>query len=85
MLFLVVVAISTCFSTSVTIETQTESNPNVVEMSTSIISSEYDTRQYRLVTLDNKLDVLLISDAEAEKVRKARSTKFQIFTLISGP
>lgn len=40
------------------------------EMVGPVIVSEYDTRQYRIVTLENKLNVLLISDKDAEKVRK---------------
>lgn len=48
-------------------------------MEPPIIVSEFDTRDYRLVTLENKLKVLLISDKDADKVRGDESTVLRSF------
>src|SRR5690554_6690688 len=40
--------------------------PRVTDTTTAIITSPNDTREYRALTLDNQLQVLLISDAEIE-------------------
>lgn len=35
-----------------------------------LIISENDKREYRLITLNNELEVMLIHDVDADKVRK---------------
>ena len=56
-IFLLIVQGSTLVSTE-------ESSPNM-----PLIVSEYDTRTYRIIKLENELEALLIHDADADKVR----------------
>ena len=60
-------------------EFEIEENQLDSAMEPPIIVSEFDTRDYRLVTLENKLKVLLISDKDADKVRGDESTFLRSF------
>lgn len=47
--------------------TQDNNNNKQAANSNQVISSPYDNRQYRAITLDNGLEVILVSDPETEK------------------
>ena len=69
--FTALVSIAGCGEKSTT--DQVESSPAVAEALADVIKSPNDTRAYRTLTLDNGLEVLLVSDPDVEKSAAALS------------